>query len=249
VYKIFIIVALFSLNACNFWDSTSNTATSPETINNVGIDADHRWTFDSDAADSGVVGGWDGVINGAATLSSTSAAYGAKGLLLSGSVGDNIDMGAQTLNSESTFAYWFISNDTTHYQHVIGTTNSSLINGINCVIFNFPSELYRIYLNHGDALGNESAQTNPGTTTLNSWNHVVSTWNNSTGAAVIYVNGVQEASTSLNGVTSPISGNLMVGESNGAYPFAGSIDEVLIYNRILDSTEVLNLYSSYSSLN
>jgi len=79
--------------------------------------------------------------------------------------------------------------------------------------------------------------------TINSWNHIVGTFDGNT--MKIYVNGQLSNSSSFSGVIgTPPSYNLNIG-SMGAYPsynFVGLIDEVRIYSRALPATEVLDHY-------
>ena len=78
------------------------------------------------------------------------------------------------------------------------------------------------------------------------WNHIVATYNSSTGIKKIYCNGVEIASqTGLTGTinTNP-TGTSWIGTYGGGsgYPFNGKKDEVRIYNRALSAREVRQLY-------
>jgi Concanavalin A-like lectin/glucanases superfamily len=72
---------------------------------------------------------------------------------------------------------------------------------------------------------------------LNKWTHVAATSNGSTQR--LYANGVQVASRSQTGSASASSNPFRIGGSviRREY-FAGSIDEVRIYNRALTATEI-----------
>lgn len=84
---------------------------------------------------------------------------------------------------------------------------------------------------------------------LNTWNHVVATWDGLTDASGVhlYVNGVE---TTYSGTPTDGSGtrvsdgaqNLIIGENgNGFNAFDGLIDDVRIYNRVLTPSEVNTL--------
>lgn len=86
--------------------------------------------------------------------------------------------------------------------------------------------------------------TAPGALTAGAANHVVITYDGSETAAgvSIYVDGALVTGTvahdNLSGSTASTSA---VGL--GINPFAGAIGEVLIFNRVLSATDVLNLYN------
>ncbi|HYI93670.1 MAG TPA: LamG-like jellyroll fold domain-containing protein [Bryobacteraceae bacterium] len=72
---------------------------------------------------------------------------------------------------------------------------------------------------------------------LNTWSHVAMTYNGST--MRLYVNGVQRGSRAIAGAVPVTSGGLSIGGNTvwGEY-FAGSIDELRIYNRMLSVAEI-----------
>jgi fibronectin type 3 domain-containing protein len=80
------------------------------------------------------------------------------------------------------------------------------------------------------------------------WVHVAATWNGST--MVIYVNGVQQATTSAGGTLATTANTLSIGTkfnsgANGDY-FLGLLDEVRIYNRGLSSAEIVTVMNAGS---
>jgi len=87
-----------------------------------------------------------------------------------------------------------------------------------------------------------------------SWQHVALTWENASGEAALYVNGVLEASTTGLGAGSSISGGgaMVLGQDQdqvGAgfstiQSVEGCLDEVIIYDRALTAEEVGAIYSS-----
>ena len=84
---------------------------------------------------------------------------------------------------------------------------------------------------------------------LGTWHHVVGTYDGVT--ATLYVNGSQEASGLKAGWELSSLAFLQIGRFKGStnYPhytglFAGSVDDVRIYNRALSNTEVATLYSA-----
>ena len=99
---------------------------------------------------------------------------------------------------------------------------------------------------------NLSAWTTPtDSITLNTWQHVAITYDNSSNAntPTIYINGVAQAlaqSHAGSGTATPDNdANMYIG-NNGASDraFEGSIDDVRIYNRALSADEVTGLYTN-----
>ena len=79
------------------------------------------------------------------------------------------------------------------------------------------------------------------------WYHVVGIYNGTD--IVMYINGVKQTNTAS--VAAPIDGGVgttLIGVlGGGVYPMNGSIDEIRIYNRTLNSSEIEQIY--YSKLN
>lgn len=84
------------------------------------------------------------------------------------------------------------------------------------------------------------------TTTISDsiWYHVAATYDNSTGAYVIYLNGAQDGSGTFTIDQSANNAVLSIGQNNvGDEDIFGTIDEVRVYNRVLSSTEISDLYA------
>ena len=98
--------------------------------------------------------------------------------------------------------------------------------------------LFRFYLNPLSALDCSF------TPSLNTWYHIVCTWDGST--AKVFINGQEQASGARSGNLNVNNLPLRIGRTGApAYPFNGLIDEVRIYNRALSSAEVSDLYNNY----
>lgn len=95
-----------------------------------------------------------------------------------------------------------------------------------------------------------------GTITLSAWNFVVMTWDgditNPVGSCKLYINGsettylVRTAGVAPNGDDS--AGNFCIGnrDTDTARTFNGIIDNVIVCNRVLTSTEILGMWNSGS---
>jgi hypothetical protein len=88
-------------------------------------------------------------------------------------------------------------------------------------------------------------RTSSAAVTLNTWQHVAATWDGSQNGTHIhiYVNGALADGASVNGAGTSVSdasqpltiGNLQPGLNRG---FAGTIDDVRVYNRVLTAAEI-----------
>jgi len=101
------------------------------------------------------------------------------------------------------------------------------------------------------AMGNGTANAGVGTTTFlvikDVWEHAVITYNFSTGAGNIYYNGLLNYSGLFKGMILS-SDSLKIGsDSSYVNNFNGSIDDVLIFNRILSAGEVASLYNAQAN--
>ncbi len=86
-------------------------------------------------------------------------------------------------------------------------------------------------------IGSERNATGTSALPLNTWTHLATTYD---GAVVrLYVNGVLTGTTSVSGAMAASTGVLRLG-GNGIWGewFAGLIDEVRIYNRVLSAAEI-----------
>jgi hypothetical protein len=91
-------------------------------------------------------------------------------------------------------------------------------------------------------VGSVRTYSNP--LTLNEWNLVTFVIN--TTKAIIYIDGVYNTEDTLTGVVDVGVGNVYVGKrsSAGGYDLNGTISDVIILDKALTSTEVLNLYNT-----
>ncbi|MCR9014611.1 LamG-like jellyroll fold domain-containing protein [Aquiflexum gelatinilyticum] len=89
-------------------------------------------------------------------------------------------------------------------------------------------------------------QSNQNYPTNGTWMHVAVTFNGT--KSVIYINGVEDNSATYAPVTiRPNTTNLQIGAWDGINRWTGDLDEVRLYGRALNSTEILNLANSGGS--
>lgn len=85
-------------------------------------------------------------------------------------------------------------------------------------------------------------------TSINTWTHIVITYSGSSTVAGIkmYVNGNEVTTTKSGGPLTNTTVNdipVEIGNRAGTYNFNGDIDEVMIYNRELTASEILQYYN------
>lgn len=76
---------------------------------------------------------------------------------------------------------------------------------------------------------------------INNWTHLVMTYDGTN--IKIYVNGVLAGTKQQTGKIRNITSDLIIGKYANTYHFNGFIDEFYVYNKALDSSEVLNHYN------
>jgi len=99
----------------------------------------------------------------------------------------------------------------------------------------------------GNGEGQPQSVCNYGTLTPGIFNHVVQVFTPT--QAIVYVNGIKKGYYNHNGAVVGYSGSpLVIGLGNVAIPnttgFTGLLDEIAIYNRALDATEVLAVFNN-----
>lgn len=111
--------------------------------------------------------------------------------------------------------------------------------------------LHSLYLNIYPGHGDGYLITAPGVVTQFAWNHVATTYSKTTGLVTHYVNGVPVLSIDVGRITPSTATDLNLGYRGptnafgpGFASFLGLLDEVQIYNRPLDPTEIQTLASA-----
>ena len=139
------------------------------------------------------------------------------------------------LNPESdlTMAAWIYWEGTDQEQNVLTKEG--------CYEFRVESGYINYATNPWSWRGGSSALINS-----NTWNHIVIT-HDGDGQQVMYINGVVKNSTTSGGGIFSNNQNLTIGgRLSAAAFFDGKIDDVRIWNRSLNSTEVKTLVDSYN---
>ena len=132
---------------------------------------------------------------------------------------------------------WVNSTNTTFNGVIIGNYHNSTNTEMQFLLRR-DFDTFTFWVN--DGTGFKVVNSGLGSVTINSWQHVAGVWDGS--SLYIYVDGV------LKGITTGVTGSsfastnnsIAIGSNSYPEPFAGSIDEVRIWNRALNQCEIEN---------
>jgi len=137
-----------------------------------------------------------------------------------------------------SISIWFNTTDGVNLQTIFGLTDSNLNSKLD-INFHNPNASNGLVLN----ITGTSGYVNIISTTqvaANTWYHVCITIDSSYNT-ILYVNGVN-VGTVVSSALSNITNIFIGGSGNGASSFAGYIDELNFFNRVITSSEVTTLY-------
>ena len=162
---------------------------------------------------------------------------------------DFIDMGAASVlnfSTKMTISYWFkrASGSLVHVNKYLNTGNQK-----SYILQVFSDN--KIYWDVSSNGSNDLYFVQTGTTTSTEWNMVTGTFNgaNSTNATKLpcYLNGVPVAGTYPAGTPTSLfqsTANLQVNKYNAGTYGSGMVMNVMLWNRDLSATEVMELYKN-----
>jgi chitodextrinase len=225
-------------------DAAGNTATSAVVNTTVSNTADTSSSlglyYNFDEGSGRIANDSSGIGNAGRLLGGTTWTAGKLGQALSfDGVSGNVTAATTTglnLSTTLTIAAWINPSDVTAYRTLVakGTFGPrgygvNLLNG------------HLNFIKVGLADVTSSVLLAPGT-----WQHVAITWNAATSEVKFYLNGAL-AQTIIDSVVPPApldTDKLLVGRwlGGGSY-FAGAMDEIRIYNRVLSAADISALYA------
>lgn len=220
----------------------SNTVTVTTDASSGSPSPSHRYAFDgSSATDS--AGSADGTING----SPTTGVGGKDGSAWSFDGSDDyvtVADGDITVAPQFTVAVWINTSafDSTAQTYVLSKFDWDNKTGTQ-LIDDGQHDSEMVFRVLGDG-GYTDARFPRSDVNDDTWHHVVGTFDGDT--VRIYLDGTEQAATS--GASKDQSSATMgiAGSGGGSYLLAGSLDDVRVYDQALTSTEVQNLYDSYT---
>jgi hypothetical protein len=233
VYALMLIVTMWSASAVSQDDLLDGLVSYWKFDETSGTTADDsHGSYDFTHTDTGLITSGGKIDYG---LSFTSNNYH--------SVNSNpvIPYGAKSI---SVWVY-YVSNSANQY-FLVNNGGSGGNNGMSLAVTS--SHKLRWEISRSDVIGWNFQFNSATSLSNNAWNHVIVTWDGSTSSnsAKIYINGELDASqTPLDTETASGTNNLLLGRYNPAssdQSMNGRLDEVGIWNRALNSTEVSALY-------
>lgn len=228
-----------------------NSGDGLELFPNLADGVISAWKFDDNtgttATDSALSGN-DGTISGATWTT---------GKINSGLSFDNtgdevIVSNENNFDFERTDSFsicaWYIKSNNPQTEFLINKRlTSSPFTGYSISFYN-----NKIFVDLTNSISNRISVMAP-IPSFNNWHYLCMTYNgNSLASGIkIYVDGVEQTTTiDVDTLTSSMLNdrNLEIGNRQFAFNFNGDIDEPIIWNRALDSTEITNLYNSGDGL-
>ena len=164
-----------------------------------------------------------------------------------------IDIGTDLSFGTTTIAFWIKPSNLTQTEVIL----SNLFN-----LYQHTSTAYEIRINACFKIDFFIGNANPGKYQIfvatnpiskTKWTHVaVEIENNCTGYK-LYINGALDSQIGISGITySKCLNPFLVGARSNPHidnPYSGSVDEVMIFNKTLSATEILQVYSLTNGIN
>jgi hypothetical protein len=198
------------------------------------------WPFNGNANDESGNGN-NGTVNGA-TLTADRFGNAGKAYSFDG-VNDFIEIlhnNIFNLPDSMSFNFWINSNDVNAHQSIINKASAGISNSWIIQLSPGINDLKKIWLNCG-GLSTITQLSNPTVSQNNIWYNIIVTYDRQN--VKFYINGVLDNMYSLNSPTPANTQNIKIGGLTGEI-FNGEIDDIGIWNRALDSTEVAALYNA-----
>lgn len=221
IHNLAVCILIFiAVSFCPIDSASANLFTDP---NLVGY-----WQFDADANDSFQYENHGTLAGNAAASNSV--------LVLDGD-GDYVDIANDatlTFDDKISISLWAKWDNLSGWRTLVhGTTTGQLTRAYWLSTY---SPQYMRW-----AIGASYLDFNPGPLNTNEWYHIVATYDGSN--AKVYVNSVQRTSFSVTGNVTNENGVCLGMTGDGYYPFDGSLDDVMIFDRALQPWEVRQLYN------
>jgi len=236
------LLGLISLIAVFGITKTADAALLQKAPNNLGLVG--YWSFEDGVGDKATDFSGSGNTGTLTNMEAADWVAGKRGKALSfDGVNEYVKVINPTeLNSTGaiTLSAWIKPTNLSDYHAIAGKGNSNTGEPY-AMLLSGTSLYFRISGSFGDSNNNTG-----GTVQLNQWQHLVATFDSSTGAKKGYINGSLVIDATVAGTLKSETSNFYIGVQGNEVNslFNGSIDEVRIYNRALGASEVTYLYES-----
>jgi hypothetical protein len=145
-----------------------------------------------------------------------------------------------------TVELWVKPSDLSQWRPLVEWNNGSAYGAHFWMNVNYGGSLGpgSLYGNLVDASGTHHYVGTGAVLEADVYQHVALTYDRSSGVARIYRDGVQIVETNVGVFTPQTSYDLYLGARPGALPFQGRMDEVGIYDRALDASEIQGIFNA-----
>lgn len=185
------------------------------------------WSFNGNANDN-TGNGNNGTINGATLTTdrfgNTNNAYSFDG------INDDFSATFPPINLSYTLSFWYITSSPSFGMNLFETSSSY------CALANNQ----KLDFVQNTSTGNKFLTTQ-GTYSVGSWANVSVCFDGTANKQKIYFNGMLDTSQNTTGILTAISSLIMAKRPNNTGYFNGKLDDIRLYDRALDSLEILNV--------
>lgn len=252
-----IIVKIFGGNETGFYNNNSLLYKRTELANNTEVT--YNWTapvlnvtsdtvllmhFDNEGADNTTFIEDETGINNGTKLTSGAPVWNESGkfgyALGFDGVDDTVtitDSNSLDLNQSFSISFWAYPTDLSNNQTFLAKGSSTTTNYF--IDYKTTTEIEFGFYNGAW----RSVAVDASTFTANQWNLITVTSNDTSNISTVYINGADKGSLQLNYDILANSNDLKIGSFPGYdQNYTGLIDELIIYNKTLTSSEVTNIY-------
>lgn len=135
-------------------------------------------------------------------------------------------------NGEYTFAFWMNADDVTQTDLIVWNGDSSGSNPNTNVMFFTQSSLIKFRAGNGTAITTATESISSGT-----WHHIAGTNDGTT--MKLFVDGINTDNVSFNSPVYTSAAELTFGaDGSGGFDYAGKLDEVRIWDRVLEESDI-----------
>ena len=221
----------------------SNSSTATTSLGNGAPGLAAHWQLDGNAIDA-TGSGQNGSVQGGAQFSSDSV-IGGQALLLDG-VNDYVNVGSFNLAERFTIAMWAkVDSSQFNIQTFAANVQGGLIpSGFRFFVNSYETQDGRIVFEAGNDVTGDHAFSPAGTFAFNQWNHVAVAVDRPAGRVQLYYNGneVTQDPTTVNNFN--LNATIHLGQMTANdWQLNGGLDDVRLYNRLLDASEISGLAS------
>jgi hypothetical protein len=156
------------------------------------------------------------------------------------------DVAALDFTSSFSVSVWVRKESSGVLEYVISKWNTSAQRSWNININGSNLAQFAMSTDGGNTLVTTASATTFGTLSINTYYHIVATFDDTADEMTIYVNGTSDTVTQTGTPFNSTQPVRVSGHTTSSTTFDGRIDEIAVWSRAITSDEVLELYNSGS---